>query len=154
MNATLLLIILLSLVGLALVCVVVLNWRRRAIHRRPGAVECSIRVGEAGSRPHWRLGVAVLTVDSFKWYPVLALRAHHSMEIPRDDLEITERRVPVSTEEATLAPGAHVVACTYGAFAGHPHKLYLALGADALAAFSSWLESSPPGLNHMMGRFT
>ncbi|RAF12884.1 DUF2550 domain-containing protein, partial [Burkholderia multivorans] len=74
MNPSVLLIVLLSLVGLALALIVVVTIRRRSISKLSGAFDCSINVGEeSSSRPRWRLGVAVFAVSSLDWYPVFAL---------------------------------------------------------------------------------
>ncbi|MCQ9368303.1 DUF2550 domain-containing protein [Brevibacterium sp. 91QC2O2] len=154
MNPTHLLIILLSLVGLVAVYVAVLISRRRALSRRPGAVECTMHVGAEKSRPRWRLGFAVLGVESFQWFPLFGLYTKPALTLPRADIEIAARRAPEPTEEPSLQPGAIVVDIVSGGFAGAPRTFSCAIAGEPLAAFSSWLESAPPGLNHSMGRFT
>lgn len=155
MNPSTLLIILLSLVGLAVVTVTLILARRRAISRLTGAFDCSILVGDVSARrPRWRLGLAVLTVRSLDWYPVFGVGWRPVKQYPRTDMTIGERLTPSGDEQYALLPDAKVVVCQYGRYTNRPGEARLAMDDEALAAFSSWLESPPPGANHSVGRFT
>lgn len=154
MNASTLLIILLSLVGLAVLLVVLFSLRRRSISRMNGAFDCSLRVGDSTSHPRWRLGVAVFTVTSLKWYPVFSLGNHPIADLPRADFEILSMTEPDAEEQYAVLPDALVLMCRTGGHAGPSTDVRLAMDAEATAALSSWLESAPPGANRTMGRFT
>ncbi|NUL60675.1 DUF2550 domain-containing protein [Brevibacterium luteolum] len=154
MNPSTLLIILLSLVGLAVVLVVLFLVRRRAITKLQGAFDCSISVGEDTPRPRWRLGVAVFTITSLDWYPIFSLTRSPAMTLPRQDMEIIRREEPDSAERYAVMPGAVIVTAAYGAADGSAQQTRLALDYEALAALASWLESAPPGFNRTVGRFT
>ncbi|MFB9777698.1 DUF2550 domain-containing protein [Brevibacterium otitidis] len=154
MNPSTLLIILLSLVGLAVVLVVLFLVRRRAIAKLQGAFDCSISVGEDTPRPRWRLGVAVFTVTSLDWFPIFSLTRGPTMTLPRQDMEIVSRAEPDSAEQYAVMPGAVIVTAAYTAADGSCHETRLALDYEALAALASWLESAPPGFNRTVGRFT
>ncbi len=154
MNPSTLLIILLSLVGLAVVLVVLFLVRRRAITKLQGAFDCSISVGEDTPRPRWRLGVAVFTISSLDWYPIFSLTRSPAMNLPRQDMEIVRREEPDSDERYAVMPGAVIVTAAYGTADGSSHQTRLALDYEALAALASWLESAPPGYNRTVGRFT
>ncbi|WP_029088841.1 DUF2550 domain-containing protein [Brevibacterium album] len=152
MLASALLITLLSSACAAVVVFVLLSVRRRSLTRAAGAFDCS---AESGSRPGtWRLGVAVFGNSSLDWYPVFSLRPHASLALPRSDLEIVSRRAPGTAEQYSMLPDAYVIECRYDVFRGSPKTVRLALDAEALSGFASWLESAPPGANHSMGRFT
>lgn len=154
MNPSTLLIILLSLVGLAIVTVALLSARRRAISHLSGAFDCSMYVGGASMRrARWRLGVAVLSSDSFHWYPVFGMGSRPASKFPRTDMVIAERLSPTGNEQYSLLPDAVVAVCEYGEHTGQPGVVKLAMDVEALAAFSSWLESQPPGVNYSVGRF-
>ncbi|GAA1872373.1 DUF2550 domain-containing protein [Brevibacterium marinum] len=154
-NPSVLLIVLLSLVGLALALIVVVTIRRRSISKLSGAFDCSINVGEeSSSRPRWRLGVAVFSVASLDWYPVFALTRRAAVRLPRADLDILVRRKPTSGEQYSVLPDAVVVDCSYGKADGRPRSVSLAMDTESLSTMASWLESSPPGFNPTMGRFT
>lgn len=152
MLASILLIALLSSVGAGVIIVVLFTVRRRSLTRAAGAFDCSAeRVGRPGV---WRLGVAVFGVSALDWYPVFSLRPQPSFILPRSDLEIIDRGAPAEAEQYSLLPDAQVIVCRYDIHRGAPKTIRLALEAEALAGFSSWLESAPPGANHTMGRFT
>ena len=102
----------------------------------------------------WFGAEAVFGVSALDWYPVFSLRPHPSFILPRSDLEIVERGRPTDGEEYSLLPDAQVIVCRYDVHRGSPKTIRLALDAEALSGFSSWLESAPPGANHTMGRFT
>jgi len=154
-NPSTLLIILLSLVGLAVVLVVLFLVRRRAITKLQGAFDCSISVGEDTPRPRWRLGVAVFTISSLDWYPIFSLTRSPAMNLPRQDMEIVRREEPDPAERYAVMPGAVIVTAAYGTAGGSSsHQTRLALDYEALAALASWLESAPPGYNRTVGRFT
>lgn len=155
MNPSVLLIILLSLVGVVVLTVALLSTRRRAITRLAGAFDCSVYVGGSSTRrPRWRLGVAVLRVETLDWYPVFGVGTKPVTTLPRTDMSITQRLEPSGDEQYSLLPNAVVAVCEYGEHTGAPGQVRLAMDAEALAAFSSWLESQPPGVNYSMGRFT
>ncbi|WP_101650758.1 DUF2550 domain-containing protein [Brevibacterium ihuae] len=154
MNPSTLLIVLLSSVGLAILLVALFTMRRRSLARLSGAFDCSTRVGDGSRRPRWRLGVGVFTVTALEWYPVFSLGRRPVFELPRSDLEITDRQQPDANEQHAVLPDAQIITCRYGVHGGDPHDVLLALDTEALSAFSSWLESAPPGSNLTMGRFT
>jgi hypothetical protein len=86
----------------------------------------------------WHFGIARYRGDQFRWYRVSGLRSGPNVVLDRVELEIVDRRPPRPTE--LHPPGATVLRCRTSS------GLYeLAMGADVLTGFSSWLESTPPG---------
>ena len=152
MLASVLLILLLSSAGAGVIVVVLFTVRRRSLTRAAGAFDCSAEtLGKPGV---WRLGVAVFGGSALDWYPVFSLRPHPSHMLPRSDLEIIDRGRPKEAEQYSLLPDAQVIVCRYDMHRGAPKTIRIALDAEALSGFASWLESAPPGANHTMGRFT
>ena len=96
----------------------------------------------------------MLNTKTFDWYPVFGLGSKPSAQFPRSDMTIAKRREPAPEETYAILQGAVIAECTYGAHTGGEREVRLAMDAEALAAFSSWLESSPPGANYSVGRFT
>ena len=86
----------------------------------------------------WHSGIARYRGDQFRWYRVSGLRSGPNVVLDRFEVEIVDRRPPRPTE--LHPPGATVLQCRT---AGGVYEL--AMGADVLTGFSSWLESSPPG---------
>ncbi|MEJ2868740.1 DUF2550 domain-containing protein [Actinomycetospora sp. OC33-EN08] len=118
---------------------------RRLQSLRRGGVDVAVRralpadaVSAADDQRGWHSGIARYRGDQFRWYRVSGLRSGPNVVLDRFDVEITDRRPPRPTE--LHAPGSTVLRCrtTDGTFE-------LAMGADVLTGFSSWLESTPPG---------
>lgn len=132
-----------ALVGLGLV---LLAWRR---HRelRVGGIDVALRSHVEGARVQpadrgrgWHLGVAHYRGEEFAWYRILSLRSGPNWVLNRRDVEIATRREPSAAEAYSMPNGSTVLKLT-----GLEHDLELAMGADALTGFLSWLESAPPG---------
>lgn len=154
MNPSALLLILLSAAGLGLIVAYALTSRRRAMSRMAGSFDCSIRVGEGTPRPRWRLGVGLLTATTFNWYPVFGFSRRPAIRLPRADMVIASRSEPAPDDRHSVLADAQVIVLRCGDHAGRPVKTRVALERDAVSALSSWLESSPPGYNLAIGRFT
>lgn len=119
---------------------------RRIQQLRRGGVDVALRRAPAADAPPsaaedqrgWHSGIARYRGDQFRWYRVSGLRSGPNVVLDRLDVEIVDRRPPRATE--LHVPGATVLRCRT------PSGTYeLAMGADVLTGFSSWLESTPPG---------
>jgi hypothetical protein len=136
---------------LVVVAAVLLLLARVALRRlqalRRGGVDVAMRRARpADSTPPsaaddqrgWHSGIARYRGDQFRWYRVSGLRSGPNVVLDRFEVEIVDRRPPRPTE--LHLPGASVLLCrtSNGTYE-------LAMGADVLTGFSSWLESSPPG---------
>ncbi len=121
---------------------------RRLQQLRRGGVDVALRrapSGDAASTPSagddqrgWHSGIARYRGDQFRWYRVSGLRSGPNVVLDRFEVEIVDRRPPRATE--LHAPGATVLRCRTAS-----GTFELAMGADVLTGFSSWLESTPPG---------
>lgn len=122
---------------------------RRLQQLRRGGVDVALREAcptDTAARPSsaaddqrgWHSGIARYRGDQFRWYRVSGLRSGPNVVLDRFDLEIVDRRAPRPTE--LHAPGATVLRCRTSTT-----TYELAMGADVLTGFSSWLESTPPG---------
>lgn len=123
---------------------------RRIQQLRRGGVDVALRQAPAASPPEagtstaaedqrgWHSGIARYRGDQFRWYRVSGLRSGPNVTLDRVDVEIVDRRPPRPTE--LHLPGATVLRCRTS---GGTYEL--AMGADVLTGFSSWLESTPPG---------
>jgi hypothetical protein len=120
---------------------------RRIQQLRRGGVDVALReapvagTGDpsaAEDQRGWHSGIARYRGDQFRWYRVSGLRSGPNVVLDRSDVEIVDRRPPRPTE--LHVPGATVLRCRTS---GGTYEL--AMGADVLTGFSSWLESIPPG---------
>jgi hypothetical protein len=132
-----------SLLGLTAVVLGYFVVRRLRLLRSGGIhVALRTRLDKAGKG--WHLGVGRFRGDEFAWFRVLSLRTGPDRVIRRNGLEIADRRDPDGWETYNMPAGAHVVRFRNSRGGTHP-EVELAMGADALTGFLSWLESAPPG---------
>lgn len=127
------------IVVLAVLLVVGLLLLRRIRILRRGGVDVALREARAtGDLGGWRSGLARYRGDEFRWYRISGLRSGPNVVLDRTRLEIVDRRAPLPGE---MHPAnSSVLSCRDGGTTWE-----LAIGADALTGFSSWLESIPPG---------
>ncbi|HEY0640706.1 MAG TPA: DUF2550 domain-containing protein [Pseudonocardiaceae bacterium] len=130
-----------GLVVLVLVLVIVLlAWRRVRLVRR-GGIDVALRSRPDREASRWHLGIARYQGEEFVWYRVTSLRKGPNTVVRRGDLTIAGRRSPTGSEAYAMPSGATVLCCQ----GGDDGPFEIAMTADALTGFLSWLESAPPG---------
>ena len=134
----LLLLVLLYGVGLVV--------RRRWITRHGGTFELSHRI-RSGALEEWRtsgrgwvLGLGRYSGGRLEFFRIfsLSLRPRHVMD--RGDISYDGQRDAIGAEAHALYAG-HVIVTCHSSTA----DFELAMTAEAVTGFLSWLESSPPG---------
>jgi hypothetical protein len=115
--------------------------RRITLLRGGGTVEMSLRLYPGGLQGRgWALGVGRFVGDDLQWFRTFSLSPRPKRVLTRQDLAVTERRIPTSGESLALMAGSVVLGC-----ANHAGPVELAMTESALTGFLSWLESAPPG---------
>lgn len=110
-------------------------FRRSWLLRRPGAFECSVRLGVGG----WQIGIAEYRAEALAWYSLFSFSLQARYVWPRRGLELRGiNREPKGG--AALLPDSVVAECAVAS-----GTVELAMQDRVLTGFSSWLESSPPG---------
>jgi hypothetical protein len=128
-----------AVVVLAVLLVVALLAVRRLRVLRRGGVDVALREARTGGDLRgWHSGLARYRGNEFRWFRISGLRSGANVVLDRTRLEIIDRRAPVAGEMHPA--GSTVLSCRQGGTTWE-----LAMGADALTGFSSWLESIPPG---------
>jgi hypothetical protein len=112
--------------------------RRFLLERGGGTVECGLR--SPAGRGTWRLGVASYEGDDLGWYGALGVRFRPEQVFHRRSLRVLSRRPSLPSESSVLGPEHTVVELDSDA-----GRVELAMTAEALTGFLSWLEASPPG---------
>jgi hypothetical protein len=133
--------VLVGLVVLGLMALGLLALRRRLITRRGGTFDCSLRLREGQHGKGWVLGIGRYAGDELEWYRVFSYATRPRRTFGRSGLRVVESRSPTGVEGYSLLSGAVVVRCVAGT-----QPVELAMGADTLTGFLSWLESAPPGV--------
>ena len=128
-----------AIVVLAVLLVVALLLLRRIRVLRRGGVDVALREARPAEDPRgWHSGLARYRGDEFRWYRISGLSSGANVVLDRTRLEIVDRRGALAGEMHPA--GSTVLSCREGG-----RTWELAIGADALTGFSSWLESTPPG---------
>lgn len=124
------------------VCLLFVLALRRWILLRRGGIDVSlrVRVRVRASGRGWLVGVALYSGDDLHWFRVFSVLPDPTRILSRRLLEIIGRRAPDGPEAWSIQPDAVILECRH---AGEP--LQLAMDADALTGFLSWLEAGPPG---------
>jgi len=114
--------------------------RRRFLQRRLGTFDCSVRLQRVERGKGWSFGVARYSGDRIEWFRVFSLSARPRRVFVRRDLQVHVRRVPEGPEVHAVLANALVVECSVD-----ERPLDLAMSAEAVMGFMSWLEAAPPG---------
>jgi hypothetical protein len=119
---------------------VLLAARRRYLLGSGGAIDMSVRVRFGRAGRGWALGVGRYTGDDLLWHRVFALTLRPARTFNRRRLEVVGQRDPQGAESWAVQAGAIVVECR-----DPTGPIQLAMGAEAVTGFLSWMESAPPG---------
>ena len=139
-------------VVVALLLVAVSLWwltRRRLRLLRVGGADVSLRrVRDTAptSTRGWNLGVLRYQGDEVAWFRVISLSGGAEVRLNRREMEIVDRRPPGSAEEYVVPADATVLRCRDGR-----RTVELAMSAEVLTGFLSWLEATPPGVYNGSG---
>ena len=128
------------LVGVAVLLMVALAFRRFVLRRRSGTFDCSLRLRTKRHGQGWVYGIARYAGDGLEWYRVFSLSPLPKRIVARRDLVVRSRRRPRGAEALAVLAGAIVVECGVA-----DRTLELAMSPEALTGFLSWLEAAPPG---------
>lgn len=126
------------LAALLLVAVLIRRW---ALASAPGAFECRVRNGGAGSP--WRAGVARYDAARLSFFPLLSLSWWPALVLARHRLSVVDRRrggADPGTEGPAAAVGTTVLRCRY-----EGRVIEIAMDDRMVGGFAVWVESGPPG---------
>lgn len=132
------LLLLVLLYGIALIV------RRRVLSRNGGTFELSYRVRSERAGRGWLLGLGRYSGETLEWFRIFSLSPRPKRSWPRATMTYDGRRQPEGVEQMSLYPD-HVVICCHTP----DGEVELALGPSSLMGFQSWLESGPPGSQHL-----
>ncbi len=132
--------VLLVLVAVVVLPLLAIAGRRRALQRRYGTIDLSLRLERRGHGRGWVLGVGRFVGDDLQWYRVFSLAPRPRRTLSRRTLQVDGRRQPRGPETLALLSGAVVMECR-----APEGPVELAMEAGAVTGFLAWLEARPPG---------
>jgi hypothetical protein len=118
--------------------------RRMLLQRPVGTFACSVRVGAAANGKGWAYGVGRYHGDRVEWFRIRSLSLRPRHVFVRREVQLRGRRAPRAEEMHWIPTSAMVVECALSGTI-----IELAMSADALTGFLSWMEAAPPG-QHMV----
>ncbi len=129
-----------ALLLIAIVYVLALVVRRRALARHGGTFELSYRLHQERDGRGWVLGIGRYSGERLEWFRIFTLGPRPKRSWDRDDLTYDGRRQPLGAEQASLYPDHVVITCQ-----SPRGDVELAMSEASLTGFQSWLEARPPG---------
>jgi hypothetical protein len=138
-------VVLLLVALLAAAALAALPLRRRWLAREGGLFECSVRLKTSTPGAGWVLGMARYNAEVLEWFRFFSYSSRPRTSFRRDDVRVLNNRDPDAVEAVALYAGQRVVELVEqapGEPDGRPWEL--AMAADSLTGFLSWLEAAPP----------
>lgn len=132
----------LLLVGLGILAALLLlvfTVRRRLLLRGVGAIEMSVRLETRRLFGGWALGVGSFVGDQLLWYRVFSFTARPARRLDRRAVHVEARRGPGEDEVGSVPLGAVILQCNT-----QSGQQEIAMSAETVPGFMSWLEASPP----------
>lgn len=130
---------------LAVAALVALPLRRRWLARGGGLFECSVRLKTATPGAGWVLGMARYNEEILEWFRFFSYSSRPRTSFLRNDVRVLNSRDPDAVEAVALYTGQRVVELMeQGSTAADGQTWEIAMAADSLTGFLSWLEASPP----------
>jgi hypothetical protein len=114
--------------------------RRRIISRNGGTFELALRRNNSADGRGWSLGMGRYHHGVLEWYPVFSPSPRPRRSWPRNSLAIEGHRDPTEQEHIALFDDNIIVTCK-----SPDGPIELAMSANSLTGFASWLEAGPPG---------
>lgn len=142
-----LLVVLVVLLAALLVAaaLVALPLRRRWLARDGGLFECSVRLHTATPGAGWVLGMARYNAEMLEWFRFFSYSSRPRKSFLRNEVRVLTSRDPDAVEAVALYTGQRIVELSEqgpGDPRGEPWEI--AMTADSLTGFLSWLEAAPP----------
>ena len=135
----------LLVVIVAAAALAVLPLRRRWLAREGGLFECSVRLSRTTPGAGWSLGMARYNAEMLEWFRFFSYSSRPRKSFLRNEVRVLNDREPDPVEAVALYSGQRVVELEEqepGEGFGQPWEI--AMGADSLTGFLSWLEAAPP----------
>jgi uncharacterized protein DUF2550 len=137
--------LLVLLAALAAAAVAALPLRRRWLAREGGLFECSVRLNRSTPGAGWALGMARYNAEMLEWFRFFSYSSKPRKSFLRNEVRVLNDREPDPVEAVALYTGQRIVELEEqgpGNGTGQPWEI--AMSAESLTGFLSWLEAAPP----------
>lgn len=133
------------LAALAAAALAALPLRRRWLAREGGLFECSVRLNRSTPGAGWALGMARYNAEMLEWFRFFSYSSKPRKSFLRNEVRVLNDREPDPVEAVALYTGQRIVELEEqgpGNGTGQPWEI--AMSAESLTGFLSWLEAAPP----------
>jgi hypothetical protein len=127
-------------IAAAVAVFLVLTYVRRSFLSRAGSVAMAARLSRHMEGRGWAPGFAIYESGTLRWYRMFSLTFGPRYALSREDLQVSDRRVPVGPEAQIFPPEVAILRCKNAS-----GEVELAMTDSAVTGFLSWLEAAPPG---------
>ena len=137
--------LLVLLAALAAAALAALPLRRRWLAREGGLFECSVRLNRTTPGAGWALGMARYNAEMLEWFRFFSYSSKPRKSFLRNEVRVLNDREPDPVEAVALYTGQRIVELEEqgpGNGTGQPWEI--AMSAESLTGFLSWLEAAPP----------
>ncbi|BAK36026.1 hypothetical protein MLP_30120 [Microlunatus phosphovorus NM-1] len=137
--------LLVLLAALAAAALAALPLRRRWLAREGGLFECSVRLNRSTPGAGWALGMARYNAEMLEWFRFFSYSSKPRKSFLRNEVRVLNDREPDPVEAVALYTGQRIVELEEqgpGNGTGQPWEI--AMSAESLTGFLSWLEAAPP----------
>lgn len=137
--------LLVLLAALAAAALAALPLRRRWLAREGGLFECSVRLNRSTPGAGWALGMARYNAEMLEWFRFFSYSSKPRKSFLRNEVRVLNDREPDPVEAVALYTGQRVVELEEqgpGEESAQPWEI--AMSAESLTGFLSWLEAAPP----------
>ncbi len=137
--------LLVLLASLAAAALAALPLRRRWLAREGGLFECSVRLNRSTPGAGWALGMARYNAEMLEWFRFFSYSSKPRKSFLRNEVRVLNDREPDPVEAVALYTGQRIVELEEqgpGNGTGQPWEI--AMSAESLTGFLSWLEAAPP----------
>lgn len=118
--------------------------RVRWLTRMGGSFECSLLLDRSDAGAGWAFGVARYVGEDLEWFRYYAVALRPGLRVSRQEGQVIAVREPDLLEAVALYGGHRIVELQAGTEPDAP-TWDLAMSAESVTGFLSWLEAAPPG---------
>ena len=126
--------------GVLLVALFAIFFRRRLLMVGGGTIRVQVRVSTMVPGRGWSTGIGRFVGDEFRFHRMFSFGWRPKRILDRRLLTVDERRLPEGPERLAMPGDWVILACTNGT-----SRVEIAMADSTVTGFSSWLEAGPPG---------
>ncbi len=127
-------------IGVLLLALFAVFFRRRILMAGGGTIRLQVRVSTMVPGRGWSTGIGQFVGDELRFHRMFSFAFRPKRVLDRRSLTVDQRRLPEGPERLGMPGHWVILTCTSG-----PSSVEIAMAESTVTGFSSWLEAGPPG---------